>query len=86
MQTIKQLRDKINKIDADIVKKLAQRKALSIKIGKAKAKSNLKIIDIKREKLLNDRYDKLSSKHQLQSLFIKKIFKIIVKNSRGLQK
>lgn len=86
MQTIKQLRDEIDKIDADIIERLAQRKVLSIKIGEIKAKSDKQVLDNKREEELMLLYEKLSSKYGLQSTFVKEIFKMIIANSRGLQK
>ncbi len=84
MLSIKQLRAKIDKIDINIIKMLSQRKTLSIKIGKLK--SNTKIIDNKREKALMLRYKKLCSEYQLQLKFVKNVFKIIIANSRELQK
>lgn len=86
MITIKQLRDKIDKIDTDIIKKLSQRKILSLKIGKIKSKFEKKVIDNKREEKLILRYEKLCSEYKLQPTFIKKLFKIIIANSRELQK
>ena len=86
MLTIKQLRDKIDKIDTDIIKKISQRRVLSIKIGKIKSKIDKKVIDKKREEKLILRYEKLCLEYKLQSSFVKKIFKIIIANSRGLQK
>ena len=83
---IKQLRDKIDKIDAGIIKKLAQRKALSLKTGKLKAKSDKKVLDVQREAALMLRYEKLCAEYQLDAIFVKKIFKIIITNSRTLQK
>ncbi len=86
MLTIKQLRDKIDKTDADIIKKLSQRKTLSIKIGEMKSKLGKKVINNKREKELMLRYEKLCLEYKLQATFIKKLFKIIIANSRELQK
>lgn len=86
MKTIKQLRDDIDKIDADIIKKLSQRKIISEKIGKQKVKLNKKITDNKREEKIFLRYEKLSAKYNLQATFVKKLFKLIIVNSRQLQK
>lgn len=86
MLTIKQLRDKIDKIDADIIKKLSQRKSLSIKIGKIKSKLDIRVVDNKREKQLMRYYEKLCSEFNLQSSFVKKLFEIIISNSKELQK
>ena len=84
--TIKQLREKIDKIDADIIKKLSQRKKLALKIGKLKSKSEKSVIDKKREQQLINYYKKLCVKYNLQPQFVLKIFKLIIVNSRKLQK
>ncbi len=84
--TIKQLRDKIDKIDADIINKLSQRKNLSLKIGKIKSKNEESVIDKKREQQLINYYEKLCAKYKLQPKFVQKIFKLIIVNSRKLQK
>lgn len=86
MLTIKQLRGKIDKIDADIIKKLSRRKVLSIKIGKIKSKLKTKVVDNKREEQLMRYYEKLCSEFNLQPSFVKKLFKIIISNSKELQK
>jgi chorismate mutase len=84
--TIKQLRKKIDAIDASIIKKLSARQKLSIKIGKLKNKSGNKIIDAKREVQLMHMYETLSNKYQLQEDYIKRLFKIIISTSRKVQK
>ncbi len=84
--TIKQLRDRIDKIDGDIIKKLSQRKKISLKIGKIKAGHHKKIVDPTREEKMFIRYEKLCTEYDVQSDFIKKLFKMIISNSRKLQK
>lgn len=86
MLTIKQLRKKIDAIDSSIIKKLSARQKLSIKIGKLKNKSGDKIIDAKREIKLMHLYETLSHKYHLQEAFVKRVFKIIINNSRNMQK
>lgn len=86
MATISELRKKINKIDESIIKKLSARKKFAIKIGKIKEKLKIKVTDNKREKELMQFYKKLSNEHELQPEFIKKLFKMIIANSRKLQK
>ena len=66
MLTIKQLRKKIDNIDASIIKKIAARQKLSIQIGKLKNKSGDKVVDVKRETKLMHRYETLAKKYQLQ--------------------
>lgn len=86
MLTIKQLRKKIDDIDSAIIKKLSARQKLSIKIGKLKNKSGQKVIDVKREIKLMHLYKNLSNKYQLQEDFVKRLFTLIIKNSRKVQK
>ncbi len=86
MLTIEQLRKKINKIDAAIIKKLAERQKFSKQIGKLKDISGKSVIDIEREKELIDYHENLSAKYHLQEKFVKRLFRIIIGYSRGLQK
>lgn len=86
MITIQKLRYKIDKIDADIIKKLSQRKNLSIQIGHIKSQCAKQVIDNKREEKMFIHFEKLCSEYQLHPSFIKKLFKIIISNSRKLQK
>lgn len=86
MLTIKQLRKKIDEIDSSIIKKLSARQKLSIKIGQLKNKTGHKVIDVKREIKLMHLYETLCNKYQLQEDFVKRIFKIIINNSRKMQK
>jgi len=85
MLTIKQLRKKIDAIDLAIIKKLSARQKISIKIGKLKIKGGDNIIDVKREMKLMHLYETLSNKYQLQQNYIKRLFKIIIINSRKMQ-
>ncbi len=86
MLTIKQLRKKIDNIDSAIIKKLSTRQKLSMKIGKLKNISGKKVFDAKREIKLMHLYETLSSKYQLEEDYIKRLFKIIINNSRKMQK
>lgn len=86
MTTIKKLRNEIDKIDASIIKKISQRNKLSNKIGQFKSKLNKKIVDKKREQQLMLHYQKLCHHYQLNPKFIKQLFKLIIRHSRGLQK
>jgi len=86
MKSLQQLRKKINTIDKTIIKHIATRMKLSDKIGKLKAKSALPIIDKSREKKLETFHKKLSKQHQLSVKFINQLFKLIVIESRKMQK
>lgn len=86
MLTIKQLRKKVEDIDTTIIRKLSDRQKVSIKIGKLKTKSGDKVVDTKRELKLMRLYQSLSIKYHLKEDFVKRLFKIIIHNSRQLQK
>ena len=86
MPTLKQLRNKIDKIDTDIIKKVSQRNELSVKIWKLKSKLKHKVFDSKREQKLMLLHEKICRHYNLKTTFIKKLFRIIMVNSRELQK
>ena len=85
MTTIEALRIKINELDESIIKSLSERKLIAIEIGKIKSTQNKTVTDNKREEELMQLYEKLSEKYQLQSEFIKQLFKMIIANSREVQ-
>ncbi|HEX4045621.1 MAG TPA: chorismate mutase [Gammaproteobacteria bacterium] len=85
MSTLIQLRNKIDKIDAAIIKKLAQRNKIAQKIGKLKAQSGKKVLDNKREQQLMRYHESLCEQYQLSAVFVKRLFKMIIAYSRRLQ-
>jgi len=72
---IEQLREKIDVIDAKIVKLLEERVDLVRKIGEAKRKHNLPIVDQKRE---SEVLIKVTEKTKLNQAFVKKLFEAII--------
>lgn len=79
------LREKINQIDHEFLKLLAERFRISKLIAKEKVKMNLDIIQNKRyESLLYDRIN-YGNKYGLDDNFTKKLFAIIHKESIRLQ-
>jgi len=79
------LRKKIDKIDSRIIELLAKRLEFSRKIGKQKQKASRKIKDGKREKEILTALEKLSEKHALRPVFIKKLYVEVLKESRKIQ-
>jgi chorismate mutase / prephenate dehydratase len=82
---ITQLRDRINKIDSDFIKLLAQRRQLSKNVIQTKEKNQSQIRDQKREADLLNRLIKLGKKEGLDSHFLSKIFYEIIDDSVRLQ-
>ncbi|CAM2973560.1 2-methylcitrate synthase [Legionella steigerwaltii] len=86
MTTLEELRTQIEQTDACIIEILAKRQELSKQIGALKSKEGKKILDRSREKQLFEYYDHLSKQYHLQEEFINRLFKIILSNSRKVQK
>lgn len=86
MNKIKNIRGKIDGLDKKILKILEERLLLSTEIGKAKKKEGEKIYQPKREKEITKRLVEEGKKHDLDTKFIDKLFKLIIKESRKRQK
>ena len=85
MQTIEQLRKKMNETDAFIIKKLAERQVLSKKIGQLKFQEGLDIVDLRQEEKNYQHYEELCLNYQLEPIFVNQLFKIIIDNSKKEQ-
>ncbi|KTC82298.1 chorismate mutase [Legionella cherrii] len=86
MPTLEELRKQIEQADACIIEILAKRQELSKQIGALKSQEGKKVLDRSREKQLFEYYDHLSKQYHLQEEFINRLFKIIISNSRKVQK
>jgi monofunctional chorismate mutase len=76
-------RKKIDEIDHELVKLIGERLDSAKEIGKYKKKNGIKIVDKKREKeILNDRI----KNSRLSKEFTKKLFSVIIHESRRVQK
>lgn len=86
MKNIFELRKEIDKIDKDIINLIAKRYDVVKKIGNQKKKNNLDIKDCNREKWLHAYHESLSIKFELEPKAIQKIFAIIIKEAKKIQK
>lgn len=86
MESLKQLRERINKTDADIIKKLAMRQRLIIRIGQLKAQSGKPVLNPKREAKLMKYYESLCEQYQLDPMFVKRLFNMVFAHSRKIQR
>ena len=77
------LRKKINRFDNQLIKILEKRFKVCEKIGKYKLKNKILILDKKREKEIIKNSCK---KTNLSQDFIKKLFNLVLKESKKLQK
>lgn len=80
---MRDMRKKLDKIDRKLIKLLKKRFAVCKKIGKYKKKNGLPVQDLKREKqIMNNR----AKKSGLSKDFVQKLFKLIFKESKKVQK
>lgn len=84
MEDIKILRDKIDKIDDEIVKLLFARMSCSKAIGEAKKSLSVSVTDSKREDEIINRLT--LNKQESEAELIKEIYKLIFAYSKSLQK
>lgn len=86
MDTLEELRKQIEVTDACIIEILAKRQELSKQIGALKSKEGKKIVDRSREKQLFSYYEQLCQQYHLPEEFIHRLFRLIISNSRKVQK
>lgn len=86
MKTLHELREDIEKIDTQIIKKLALREKKSRQIGLLKKKLGSKVTDARREKKLLRLHATLSEEYGLSEAMVSKIFKLIILHSREVQR
>ena len=79
-------REKINKIDAKIVDLLSQRQSVVAIIGAYKKKHGLPTYQPAREKEILTNLKKISKEKKVSPEFVEKIFKLIFKQSKALQR
>ena len=77
-----ELRKKIDEIDEELATLLIKRFEIVREIAKIKVESNMKIEDKKREEEILEKIYKQTGKNEI----IKKIFKVILKESKEAQK
>jgi chorismate mutase len=84
MQNLSELRDQIDFIDHEILKNLEKRMQISQKISTLKTKEQLETRQISREKEIYSLW--LSKINLCSPKFIKRIVRLILKESRKIQK
>jgi len=83
---LEKLRAEINKTDRDIVLLLARRFKLVRKIAFFKKRNNLPIEDKVREKEIMEKIKQLSIDMEIDSIWLTKIFRLIIKKSQKIQR
>lgn len=83
---LKILRKKIDKVDATLIRMLAERRKLSREVGRLKVRLKMVVKDPKREREILKHYRAQSKRHRLDPAFVHKLFRDIIRYSRRLQK
>lgn len=76
----------INKLDELIIQSVARRMVVSRTVGAVKRQYGLKIKDPKREKELKKIHQKLAKKNGITYATLRKIFDLIMEESKRIQK
>jgi monofunctional chorismate mutase len=79
MLNLKNLREKLDKIDKKLLKVLAERFEISHKVGIYKKEKNLPVLDRKREEQIFRQRKLQAQELNLDPILIEKIFKMIIK-------
>ncbi len=84
--TLPQSRQRIDALDYQLLELLAQRLGICKEIAEYKQKNNLPVQDQEREKeILQERIKAFKELGFDDETFIKKLFEVIIKKSRGVQ-
>ena len=79
------IRAGIDQVDNEIVRQLARRRGLVIKLARVKKVIDVPVYDRKREQALVDRVKKWGAEHELNEEFVEVVFRLIVMNSKEVQ-
>ncbi len=85
MTNIKNLREQINKLDRELLGKINERFLIVREIGLLKKEADQDIFDEDRESELLDLYNNWAEELELDQEFIKKIFELILSQSKKEQ-
>lgn len=79
--SLNEIRTSISSIDQQILQLLAQRRQISLEVAKNKIKTQKPVRDIKREQRLLEKLIADGQTHQLNPLYVTKIFQTIIEDS-----
>ena len=79
------IRAGIDGVDNEIVRQLAKRRKLVIKLARIKKVLDVPIYDRKREQALVQRVKAWGAKHELNEEFVEVLFRLIIMNSKEVQ-
>ncbi|MDP2209225.1 MAG: chorismate mutase [Bacteroidota bacterium] len=83
---LKSMRKLVDRIDSELVNLIAVRQHLAEAIGKIKKQNNLSITNPEREQIILERTSSIARRKMLDDKFVRKIFQLIIKQSRIIQR
>jgi chorismate mutase len=83
--SLESVRSKINHVDEDIVRLIAQRQRLAVKVSDIKVREGLPVRDEKRARLVISTAGERAQKAQINPEPVKKIFEILIAMSEESQ-
>ena len=86
MNKLKELQSKIDEVNSKILNLIIKRNQIVKKVGKYKKEKNIPIYDSKREKEIHRKMQKSAEKKNLNKKFVKKLFNLIIKQSKKIEK
>jgi chorismate mutase len=78
-EEIENLRKEINRLNEEIICKLAERVAVAVKIGAVKRRHGKQIIDLRREEKIYEQIRELAIRNQLDAEGVERVFKEIIR-------
>ncbi|MDF2955031.1 chorismate mutase [Candidatus Alkanophaga liquidiphilum] len=85
-RTLKQIREEIENIDAQIIELIAKRTALAEELLAAKLREGTNIVDKEQRKRVLERVAREASRRGMDAVFITKIFEILITMNENRQK
>ena len=79
------IRAGIDCVDNEIVRQLARRRGLALRLARLKKELDIPIYDRKREQALVARVKAWGAEHELNEEFVEVVFRLIVMNSKETQ-
>ncbi len=86
IKELERFRKKVDEIDDEIISLLGNRQSMVELIGKIKKRSGVKILSADREKQILKRILSKGEKKKIDLDFIDRIYRVIFKNSRKVQR
>lgn len=83
---LKSMRKLVDRIDREFLNLISARQQLAEAIGKIKKQNNLSITNPEREQIILERTSSIARKKKLDDKFVRKIFQLIIKQSRIIQR